>query len=256
MSGGNGYEVSDFDISSKWFFNWAKDSSIINMQPEGQTPECPTCVSSGTFTIKPMDMRSQPGANDVLGIHIPIATKYDTTHKSTYLYSYWLSYRSGVNGKATGLLIHYTFYQLYDSMVGAYTDSLLYYAKGYSEAKVDAALTSGKCYHVSPTSYMKDQDLLAAESVQPRICVNSIDIGNSLQVAVSFPSSNELQESYLLQNIPTTTHSIQCGSSATTKSLDSSKQNLLLVTGTGMDGKVSFKMCNPNINSRAIFFDE
>ena len=105
MSGGNSFDVSDLHVASKWFFNWVDDSSIIHMQPEGPTPECPTCLKSGTFTMKPFDMRSSPESDDILGIHIPITTKYDSTYDSNYVYSYWLSYRSGVDGIADGISI-------------------------------------------------------------------------------------------------------------------------------------------------------
>jgi hypothetical protein len=77
MSGGNSYERSDFGVASKWFFNWVSSNSIVSMQPEGQTAECLSCVSSGTFTLKPFDdWENPPGDNDIVGIRMPIAKVY------------------------------------------------------------------------------------------------------------------------------------------------------------------------------------
>jgi len=58
MSGGNGYAISDFSAGSKWLWNWIPDSLIAHMQPEGGTPECPSCLSGGTFFLKAFDNRS------------------------------------------------------------------------------------------------------------------------------------------------------------------------------------------------------
>ena len=75
------------------FFNWIPDSSIILMQPEGSTTECLSCYSSGTFTLRPFDDKNlSPTPGRKMAIHIPIVAEGNT------LYSYWLSYRSGVDG--------------------------------------------------------------------------------------------------------------------------------------------------------------
>jgi len=80
MSGGNRYERSDFGLASKWFYNWVSDSNIVSMQPEGKTDACPSCVKSGTFTMKAFDdWWNTPGDNDVMGIHIPIMTQHDSS---------------------------------------------------------------------------------------------------------------------------------------------------------------------------------
>ena len=78
MSGGNKFDRSDFGLYSKWFYNWVSDKSIIPMQPEGQTVECPSCLDSGTFTLKTFDDWSYlPRDNDILGVQIPIAKVYN-----------------------------------------------------------------------------------------------------------------------------------------------------------------------------------
>jgi hypothetical protein len=78
MSGGTQYEVSDFGVASKWYFNWVSSNSIVSMQPEGGTADCPSCLKSGTFTLKPFDDWSNPpGNDDIVGIRMPIAKVYD-----------------------------------------------------------------------------------------------------------------------------------------------------------------------------------
>lgn len=79
MSGGNGYERSDFGVASKWYFNWVSDYNIVSLQPEGKTTACPKCLKSGTFTLKPFDdWWNAPANNDILGVHIPVMSQYDT----------------------------------------------------------------------------------------------------------------------------------------------------------------------------------
>jgi hypothetical protein len=55
VSGGELYKISDLAAGSKWFYNWIPDSLIAHMQPEGGTPECPSCLSEGTFFLKAFD---------------------------------------------------------------------------------------------------------------------------------------------------------------------------------------------------------
>ena len=252
MGGGNAYQKSDFLVSSKWFYNWIEDSSIVAMQPEGPSLECPKCVKSGTFKIKPFDMENTPKSNQILGIHIPISTKYDPAWDSTYLYSYWLSYRSGANGLANGLSIHLTWFEMYTSSFGMYYDSKMYYAKGFSDEREDAVVKKGNCYHIAPSSYLKDQDLLAAEAVQPVVCVNDIKSGSNLEVSVSFLDPQDaVQPKTDLIN-----YDVQCGSTSMTKTLDPSQKNLFHLTGTGQNGQFTLKLCNPDSFTQALFFDE
>ena len=251
MSGGNNYAVSDFHVASKWFFNWVENASIVNMQPEGPTAECPECVSSGSFTLKAFDMRMSPETGDILGVHIPITTKFDTNYNSDYVYSYWLSYRSGVDGHAEGLSIHLTIFELYSSSFGAYYDSLNYYAHGSTDSKYYSVVENGNCYHVYPASFIKDQDLLAAEAVQPIVCVNKSNIGLDMEISVSFLDVFDPNQ----HRRDVVQHNIQCGVNDVMMSLDSTQNNLISVTGTGGDGQVTVMLCNPTRPSEALFFD-
>ena len=70
MSGGNSWKVSDFGVASKWFFNWVTDSSVISMQPEGPSISCPTCSSSGKFTLKAFDDVSESPQSGKMAIHL------------------------------------------------------------------------------------------------------------------------------------------------------------------------------------------
>jgi hypothetical protein len=77
------------------FWNWIPDSSIILMQPEGSTTECPSCSNSGSFKLYPFDDKDvKPSSSRKMGIHIPVVKA------GNRLYSYWLSYRIGNDGDA------------------------------------------------------------------------------------------------------------------------------------------------------------
>ncbi len=90
MSGGNSYSRSDLAVSAKWYYNWIPEDSLILMQPEGSTEACPSCVASGTFTLKaldPDDWWNPPKSQDKLGIHIPImAVSHVFFHTRTELH--------------------------------------------------------------------------------------------------------------------------------------------------------------------------
>jgi len=184
MSGGNGYEISDFHVSSKWWFGWVPDENIIMMQPEGSTDLCPSCVSEGTFTIKAMDISSSPPTSgDVFGIHIPILGSLDW---NGFLYSYWLQYRAGVDGLASdGVSIHLVWFDLGNTF-GASTDSLNYDAFGDTQTTLDSFVTQ-KCFVVEPSlKLLREQDVFSAEQIVPKVCVDSLDKGTSITVSVSF----------------------------------------------------------------------
>ena len=130
---------------------------------------------------------------------------------------------------------------------------MFHYANGYSELKKDAVVKSGNCYHIAPSSFLKDQDFLAADAVQPIACVDSINEGLGLTVSVSFL---DLSES-IQPKVDVVTHKFQCGSTTITKLIDSSRYNNFHITGCGENGQVTFKLCNPNgVSSQAFFFDE
>jgi hypothetical protein len=257
MGGGNKYNVSDFNVSSKWFYNWVKDSEIVKMQPEGSTASCPTCLSEGTFTIKPFDMRDDsPKSSDALGIHIPIATVYDEYYKSNFVYAYWISYRSGVDGDAShGVSIHLAWFELWGNY-GAYYDSLIYDAFGNTDSKLDSFVIKDSCYHISPSGHMRDRDIIAAESVQPVVCVDDVNPGKDVTVTVSFldiktPPTPVVDVVYN----PT----ITCASNAQsiTTTIDNSKFNLFHFSSIGSNGiiKASLKSSAGVGAAEAYFYD-
>ena len=226
MSGGNPYEISDFSVSSKWFFNWVEDSSIIKMQPEGSTTECLTCVSSGTFNIKAFDMRDRsPTSSDILGIHIPIFADFDDRYKTNVVFSYWISYRSGVDGDASnGISIHLAWFELY-GLSGSYHDSIRYDSMGHTETKFDSFVKENSCYQVSPLGFIRDRDYVSAEAVQPVICVGDINPGDAATVSISFIDAEKLPPSKVdLVEHPTVDCALQTGSIQ--KYVDSSRYNL------------------------------
>mmetsp|Transcript_15971 Transcript_15971/g.19504 ORF Transcript_15971/g.19504 Transcript_15971/m.19504 type:complete len:936 (-) Transcript_15971:113-2920(-) len=258
MAGGNKYAISDFSVASKWFYNWLEDSSIVHMQPEGPTIECPTCRSSGTFVLKPFDRRNNPSSNENMGIHIPITTVYDTYYSTNYVYSYWISYRSGVDGDASnGITIHLAWFELYDSLFGAYFDSMIYDAFGDTSSKLDSFVVDGTCYHISPPAYLKDLDFVSAESLHPVVCVDDITPGSKATVSISFldkgnppPLQVDLKEK----------SPITCSSSLnapTRQSMNSAQYNLLHVSNTGSDGLVTLSLEGSDEGGKsAYFYDE
>ncbi len=253
MAGGNIYDIRDFNVASKWFYNWVEDSSIVKMQPEGQTIECPTCVRTGTFTIKAFDMRDNvPQPTDKLGIHIPITTTFDNTYGTDYVHSYWISYRAGGDGDAfNGASIHQVWWELYGS-AGSYFYSMMYDTSGHTPSKQDSFLEVGSCYQISPSAYMKDRDSDSVEGVRPVICVEGVNEGVDITVTVSFLNKNSLP--------PAKTNYIEhpridCSSAYTqiSQTIDSSKHNVLHVTASGSTSKLNIAL---NGDSTAYFHDE
>ncbi len=254
MSGGNLYNVSDFSIASKWFYNWVEDSSIVTMQPEGSTKECPSCVSSGTLTIKAFDMRNTtPQLSDKLGIHIPITTTLDPDYETHYVHSYWISYRSGVDGDASdGVTIHQVHYELYGQF-GAYFYSMLYDAGAHTETKLDSSVGNDSCYHVSPSAYLKDRASDAVEAVQPIICVEGINRGSDVTVSISFLDKGNLPS----PSVNFEEHStIQCSgaSNGYSKRVSTSNYNLFHVKNSASTSKLNVAL--DGASSSAYFYDE
>ena len=185
MSGGNNlYNGRHFSPASKWFFNWIPNESIIVMQPEGTTSECPSCVKSGTFTISKFDDYTfEPSSDNVMAIHIPITVVGDE------VYSFWFSYRSDPDTRG-GLSIHLSWFRLGGHFGSAY-DSLNYDAFGDTFTREDSFVTVNTCYVVNPSSYMKDIDFEAAIAIQPVVCVDSINEGEDITVTVEFLDPSE-----------------------------------------------------------------
>ncbi len=222
------------------------------MQPEGSTTDCPTCQSSGTFTLRPFDDKNlPPTSNWKMGIHIPIGVIGDRR-----LYSYWLSYRSGNDGDAqNGLSVHLSWFDV-GGYFGASYDSMNFDAFGDTDTTADSFVIENTCYHLSPPGYLKDNALVHSEMVQPVVCVDSINPGISITVTVSFlnkenPPSPKVS---LDQKIE-----LQCrasGASTGTLTLNANNYNLIHVKDTGDDSDITLQMCTNAGSSSAFFYDE
>ena len=220
------------------------------MQPEGSTTECPSCCySSGTFTLRPFDNKIlHPTSESKMGIHIPIVKV------GNRLYSYWLSYHSGVDGHAAkGLSMHLTWFKL-GGHVGAGYDSLNFDAFGDTATRMDSFVVENTCYHLNQPAYLKDQALVPSEKVQPVVYVDSINEGSSITITVSFldkmnPPSPKISVEQEVQ--------LDCqigGSTTGTINLDANNHNMIHVKNTGSDGNVELKMCTVPDGTASAFF--
>ena len=99
-----------------------------------------------------------------------------------FTYSYRLSYRTDEAGfLSEGLSVHVAWFELQKAtMTGAWFDSMNYDAIGYTDNKADSMIIANTCYHITPSGYLSDRDIVAANLVQPIICVESIDIRGKL----------------------------------------------------------------------------
>ena len=251
MSGGNGYDVSDFALASKWFFGWVPDSSIINMQPQGSNSDCPLCVSEGEYKLFPLDGDS---TSKIMGIHIPITDVGNT------LYSYWLSYRGG-NPAKVGLSVHISWFSnIGNGQFGAEYNSLNYDANGGSDTREDSFVLPGTCYHISPSIKMLEIDPLASLSTQPVVCVKELEESESITVEVSFisPLSSIKGLDHLgLQKTNQGNNNdvvIQCGTSV---KLDvaSKTDRLLHIKNTGENGNLALGLCPSSGSATAYIYD-
>lgn len=262
MSGGNDYDVSDFGVASKWFFNWVPDMNVVHLQPEGSTVECPQCEKEGTYKISAFDRVNKPplaNSGIIMGVHIPIATTVDNR-----VYSYWFSYRSGVDGLAeSGLSVHLAWFE-FGGLFGASYDSMNYDAFGDTgDSTFDSFVLEGTCYIVDPASYLVDRDAVSADAVRPKVCVDSINTGSDVTITVEFLNGdrppNKVQVYDLTQNGP-----VECsadfGTSKAFNSFATKFHNIIEVTNTGNDGGLTWQMCPENGGSdtkvSAYFFDE
>ena len=217
MSGGNGYDISDFALASKWFFGWVPDSAIINMQPQGSTSNCPTCVSQGTYTLYPLD---GDDATKLMGVHIPV------TRQGNTLYSYWLSYRSG-NPAVAGLSVHISWFDgVGGGQFGASYNSLNYDAHGDTETREDSFVLPGTCYHIPPSVKMLEIDPVASIATQPLVCVTRMAKGRSITVKVSFAGTPSPTKDRIV---------MECGTSINID-VESKTDQLIHVDNTGVDG--------------------
>jgi hypothetical protein len=220
------------------------------MQPEGSTEDCPECVSSGTFTLRPFDDKNlAPSESIKMGIHIPI------TNIGNTVYSYWLSYRgAGYNGDAAnGLSVHLSWFNT-GGIFGASYDSLNYDAFGdtFSSTK-DSFVVDNTCYYIFPSAYMKDRDLSAVIQVQPVVCVDSIDVGNSITVTVQFINESAPPAPQVLL----TESTLACSKSGENLRIDfvPNEYRLIHVTNTGSDGNVNMTLCASGGTISGYFYD-
>ena len=220
------------------------------MQPEGSTTECPSFTNSGTFTLRPFDDRSlPPSSSRKMGIHIPIDVDGNT------LYSYWFSYKIGVDGKAAnGLTVHLSWFDL-GGYFGASYDSINFDAFGDTDTTDDSFVLENTCYHLSPPLYLKDRAYEAALQVQPVVCVDSVDVGNSITVSVSFlDEDNPPTPQVQAQEID-----LACtnsGSDTGFLTLNLNSYNLIHVDNVGENGEIELDLCaRSGGRAKAYFYD-
>lgn len=215
------------------------------MQPEGSTSACPNCQSSvnGLVLFTFDDSASPPTSSRKMGVYIPVF------RKGNRLSSYWLSYRgAGNEGKASGgLSIHSVWYSFRtNSPFAASFDSLNYDAFGDTATTADAFVLPNTCYLVTPSVKFMREDPASTEQVQPIVCVDSIDAGNSITVSVSFREEYHTPTSQL-----TLASETEAGCSAgtdgaqidTTLDLSNGKHHLIHHTLSGSDGELSLNAC-------------
>ena len=127
-----------------------------------------------------------------------------------------------------------------------------------SRLQFDSFVVEGTCYPILPSGYMKDRHLVNSYVVIPVVCVNSIDIGSSITVSVSFKSDTDT-----LLEPPLNTLDLECSTSGTTltQALTAKTEYLVHVPNTGSDGIVTLNMCTQTMtstsdSSSAYFYDE
>lgn len=258
MSGGNGYSKSDLAAASKWFFGWIPDDAIVLMQPEGATEECPTCLARvDGLVLKPFDdVNVPPSKDNLMAVHIPILAS-----SSKRCYSYWLSYRGTGNDLAAagGLSIHVSWFKL-GGIFGASYDSLNYDAFGDTSTTADSFVVPGTCYVVAPSPLMMDIDIAVSESIQPIVCVDDVNEGQSVTISVSFLDLDDPPETATAAATERLLGCSESGSESGDLELDVSeaKTHLLHYEGTGFGGSIDASFCvssNTPLEVTAYFYD-
>ena len=221
------------------------------MQPEGPTTECPTCFKEGTFTLRPFDDKTLPPTKSrKMGIHIPIVVA------GNRLYSYWLSYKTGVDGVAqNGLTVHLSWFDV-GGYFGASYDSLNFDAYGDTDTTQDSFVTENTCFHLSPPGYLKDKALVAADLVQPVACVDSVNPGTNIVVSVSFLDKDNPPPAQVAIGQQIELECTRRGSSTGTITFDGKSNNMVHVKDTGNGGEVTLRMCTSSSTVSAYFHDE
>lgn len=237
-------EQSQFGVASQWFFNWIPNESIVLMQPEGATEQCPSCLSEGTFELHAFDNPGVKPSGVLMGLHIPIAAYVDD-YDRTIIYSYWLSYRGiSLGGVANvGISAHLAWFILEDGIdSGGLFDSMSFDAFGNTETTMDSFILPDTCYILSPTSFLKDKyDISVVAQVQPVVCTGSIVFGKRATITVSFidelnsPSAqvDAINEKYACSELK----------DEISLALDLTKPRLIDVSNIGENGAINLSVC-------------
>lgn len=169
------------------------------------------------------------------------------------VYSYWLSYRTGVNDFLSGgLSIHVAWTELTKpSMMGAWYDSMNYDAIGYTDNKADSVVQPNSCYHIHPSGYLSDRNIVAAYDVQPVVCVGRLNKGTSIEVSVHFIDPKNKPAPSKPNVVETTT---PCKN--TSFQVASTDHNVFQITGMGKTGSLSLSLASSAGSAYAFFYDE
>ena len=244
MSGANDLNVSDYAPGGKWFWNWIPDSSIVILQPEGPTERCPDCEIGGTYTIHPFDKPEVTPEGRIMAIQIPIMAV-----ATGDFYSIWLSYRSGVDGLASGGLgVHAARITLGGLFGGRYR-AYSYDAHGSTESVFDSFVLPDTCYVIEPPLLIPEIDF-PAKQVVPQVCVDSLNVGTDITVTVSFLDPNLLYQASSRPQQPD--QEFDCsfdGETSITQSISGESSKLIHVSNTGSDGIIFSDLCSTDVEA-------
>jgi hypothetical protein len=226
------------------------------MQPEGPTSSCPFCLKSiNNFILKPFD-RSDiiPSSTNKMAVHIPVLGQ-----GTDQVYSYWLSYRAGYGESRVGLSIHVARFYMFGQF-GAQFESINFDAFGNTTGTEDSFVLPNTCYHIQPPGLLMDIDPSSVEQIQPIVCVDNIDVGNSITISVSFFNRTSVPPSTIDFK---SAGKLECsigGSNSGEKTLDMSggQKHLVEYVGSGIDGSVTFSVCQsagPRATTKVYFYD-
>ena len=95
---------------------------------------------------------------------------------------------------------------------------------------------------------MLEKDAVDALLIQPVVCVNEVSERNFIKIDVSFLDPNAPVDSFENEI------SMECGTSIDID-VDSSKDHLINVQNTGMDGTITLNLCPASGTSKANFYD-
>lgn len=258
MSGGNHYAQSDHQAATKWSFGWIPDSAVVLMQPEGSSGLCRSCKSSVTgLLLRPFDDPNvTPSQRNIMAVNIPI---FGTPAEAS---SYWLSYRgiSADGDAAGGLTIHQGRFKVGGIFASEYS-SVNFDVGGDTETKLDAFVTPGNCYVITPPKRLLDTDFSGAQRVKPIVCVDGVDPGKSITISVSF--LNESSPPVTRVSLASRQRELQCSQSGSNTGLyevdvSGGKAHILHHTGTGDQGKITTNLCmssGTTSSATAYFYD-